>query len=63
MNTEQLIESLETNPELDTFFIPQSEDPENMEVFLKVGSKYYYWSELTDLQEVKFKPVNKISFN
>ena len=57
MHTETLLEQLENNPELDRWFIPNTQNEEDFTVIIEVDKKLYIWSELGGLQTLVKKPA------
>lgn len=56
MDTDQLLQTLETNPELDRWFLPNIQNEEDFTVIIEVEKKLYIWSELGGLQLLSKKP-------
>lgn len=57
MMIDELIEKLEGNPELDSWFLNSDPDPERLEVFIKANGKFFYWREDDVLMKVNFTPA------
>lgn len=55
---QHILDTLEDNSQLDTFFIPCNENPDNYEVIIKTNNDFYIWDEKHGLEKLIRKPID-----